>query len=46
MACKIIIKKSVAFLQTNKELSERGSKTIPSENSIKMIKYLGRNLRK
>ena len=42
---KINIQKSVAFLCTNNELSERESKkTIPFTIASKRIKYLGINL--
>ena len=44
---KINIQKSVAFLYTNNELSERESmKTIPFKITSKRIKYLGINLTK
>ena len=44
---KINIQKSVAFLYTNNELSERESKkTIPFQIASKRIKYLGINLTK
>ena len=44
---KINIQKSVAFLYTNNELSEREvKKTIPFTISSKRIKYLGINLTK
>ena len=43
--CEINIQKSVAFLYTNDELSERESKkTIPFKIKSKRIKYLGINL--
>ena len=45
--CKINIQKSVAFLYTNSELSERENKeTIPFTISSKRVKYLGTNLTK
>ena len=43
---KINIQKSVAFLYTNNELSEREIKTIPFKITSKRIKYLGINLRR
>ena len=44
---KTNIQKSVAFLYTNNELSERESKkTIPFKTVSKIIKYLGINLTK
>ena len=44
---KINIQKSVAFLYTNNELSQRENKeTIPSTIASKRIKYLGINLPK
>ena len=44
---KINIQKSLAFLYTNHEISERESKeTIPSTITSKRIKYLGINLPK
>ena len=44
---KINIQKSLAFLYTNKEKSERVIKeTIPFTIAMKRIKYLGINLRK
>ena len=45
--CKINTQKSLAFLYTNNEKTERGIKeTIPFTTALKRIKYLGINLPK
>ena len=45
--CKINTQKSLAFLYTNKEKSERAiKKSVPFTITTKRIKYLGINLRR